>query len=59
MNTSEQANRRIVVGVDGSSTSKAALIWAAREAARTGALVEAVIAYRNGFTEALLGSAGF
>lgn len=45
MNTSELANRRIVVGVDGSPTSKAALTWAVREAARTGALVEAVTAY--------------
>jgi len=45
MNTSKFASRRIVVGVDGSTTSKAALIWAAREAARTGALVEVVSAY--------------
>ncbi len=45
MDASERDNRRIVVGVDGSSASKAALTWAVREAARTGALVEAVSAY--------------
>lgn len=36
---------RIVVGVDGSPTSKAALDWAIRQAARTGDLVEVVTAY--------------
>ncbi|HUY47773.1 MAG TPA: universal stress protein [Streptosporangiaceae bacterium] len=37
--------RRIVVGVDGSVPSKAALAWAVRQAALTGAVVEAVIAW--------------
>jgi nucleotide-binding universal stress UspA family protein len=36
---------RIVVGVDGSAPSKAALAWAARQARLTGAVVEAVIAW--------------
>lgn len=36
---------RIVVGVDGSSSSKAALAWAIGEAQRTGAVVEAVTAW--------------
>ncbi len=44
--SSEQAPaRRIVVGVDGSPSSKAALIWAVRQAELTGATVEAVIAW--------------
>jgi nucleotide-binding universal stress UspA family protein len=36
---------RIVVGVDGSSSSKAALAWAVEQARLTGASVEAVIAW--------------
>ncbi|MEV5005949.1 universal stress protein [Streptomyces sp. NPDC093064] len=36
---------RIVVGVDGSEPSKAALRWAARQAALTGAVIEAVTAW--------------
>jgi nucleotide-binding universal stress UspA family protein len=36
---------RIVVGVDGSLSSKAALSWAVRQAKLTGAVVEAVIAW--------------
>jgi len=36
---------RIVVGVDGSAPSKAALAWAVRQARLTGAVVEAVIAW--------------
>ncbi|MFJ1791116.1 universal stress protein [Kitasatospora griseola] len=36
------AQRRIVVGVDGSASSRAALRWAARQAAVIGATVEAV-----------------
>jgi nucleotide-binding universal stress UspA family protein len=38
-------NRRIVVGVDGSPSSKVALIWALRQAELTDASVEAVIAW--------------
>jgi nucleotide-binding universal stress UspA family protein len=37
--------RRIVVGVDGSVPSKAALAWAVRQSRLTGAVVEAVIAW--------------
>jgi nucleotide-binding universal stress UspA family protein len=37
--------RRIVVGVDGSVPSKAALGWAIRQAKLTGAVVDAVIAW--------------
>ena len=37
---------RIVVGVDGSQASKAALCWAIRQAKLTGASVEAVTAWR-------------
>jgi nucleotide-binding universal stress UspA family protein len=36
---------RIVVGVDGSDPSKAALAWALRQAGLTGAVVDAVIAW--------------
>lgn len=39
------ARRRIVAGVDGSESSKAALAWAVRQAELTGAVVEAVIAW--------------
>jgi nucleotide-binding universal stress UspA family protein len=39
------SGRRIVVGVDGSPTSKAALAWAVGQAELTGAVVEAVIAW--------------
>jgi nucleotide-binding universal stress UspA family protein len=38
--------RRIVVGVDGSESSKAALRWAIRQAKLTGESVDAVIAWR-------------
>lgn len=38
-------DNRIVVGVDGSHSSKAALRWAIRQARLTGATVEAVIAW--------------
>lgn len=37
---------QIVVGVDGSEPSKAALRWAARQAALTGGVVEAVTAWQ-------------
>jgi len=42
---SGERERRIVVGVDGSVPSKAALAWAVRQAQLTGAAVEAVIAW--------------
>jgi nucleotide-binding universal stress UspA family protein len=38
-------SERIVVGVDGSPSSKSALAWAVEQAGRTGATVEAVIAW--------------
>jgi nucleotide-binding universal stress UspA family protein len=38
--------RRIVVGVDGSAPSKAALAWAIGQAKLTGAVVDAVIAWQ-------------
>ncbi len=41
----ENGQRRIVVGVDGSVPSKAALAWALRQARLTGAVVEAVAAW--------------
>jgi nucleotide-binding universal stress UspA family protein len=41
----EQGGGRIVVGVDGSDESKAALRWAGRQAALTGARLEAVITW--------------
>jgi nucleotide-binding universal stress UspA family protein len=45
MSEQQESGRRIVVGVDGSPSSKAALAWAVSEAALTGATVEAVIAW--------------
>jgi nucleotide-binding universal stress UspA family protein len=39
--------KRIVVGIDGSAPSKAALRWALRQAKFTGASVDAVIAWHN------------
>jgi nucleotide-binding universal stress UspA family protein len=41
----QQEPSRIVVGVDGSPSSKAALAWAVRQAKLTGASVDAVIAW--------------
>ena len=42
----EEQGGRIVVGVDGSASSKAALAWAVRQAALTGAEVDAVCAWQ-------------
>jgi nucleotide-binding universal stress UspA family protein len=55
---------RIVVGVDGSPSSKAALAWAVEQAGLTGASVEAVIAWHypvavGGIPFAPLGAADF
>ncbi|MFB7476787.1 universal stress protein [Kitasatospora sp. NPDC056184] len=44
-NGTKGAGRRIVVGIDGSEPSKAALRWAAGQAALTGAAVHAVAAW--------------
>ena len=47
MSEQQQAstNHKIVVGVDGSASAQAALVWAVRQAKLTGATVEAVIAW--------------
>jgi nucleotide-binding universal stress UspA family protein len=45
MSEQPEQGRRIVVGVDGSPSSKAALAWAVAQAELTGATVEAVIAW--------------
>lgn len=47
---------RIVVGVDGSHGSQAALRWALRQAAATGSRVEAVLAYDSGLAWIDVGS---
>ena len=41
----QAAEQRIVAGVDGSPSSRAALAWAIQQAELTGATVEAVIAW--------------
>jgi Universal stress protein family len=41
----DESEHWIVVGVDGSASSKAALAWAVSQAALTGATVKAVIAW--------------
>jgi nucleotide-binding universal stress UspA family protein len=46
MSNEQTSGRRIVVGVDGSPSSKAALAWAVRQAQLSGASVEAVIAWQ-------------
>ena len=45
MSAKQEPGRRIIVGVDGSPSSKAALSWAVRQAEETDATVEAVIAW--------------
>ncbi|GAA2512892.1 universal stress protein [Winogradskya humida] len=45
--TDQQYDRRIVVGVDSSSGSKAALRWALAQAALSGSTVEAVAAWQS------------
>ena len=46
MNRRDDKVRRIVVGVDGFESSKAALRWAIHQAGLTGAVVEAVTAWQ-------------
>ena len=48
-----ESRQRIVVGVDGSESSKAALRWAIRQAKLTGAKVDAVMAWRHPSTYGL------
>ena len=45
MKSAQNPGHRIVAGVDGSPSSKAALRWAVRQAELTGASVEAVMAW--------------
>ena len=56
---SGEGERRIVVGVDGSDSSKAALAWAVKQARYTGATVEAVTAWEFGLTYGFPPSAAF
>ena len=53
--SAEPRRQRIVVGVDGSPTSKLALRWAIRQARLTGAAIDAVIAWQH--PEAMTGHA--
>ncbi|MFC5720943.1 universal stress protein [Streptomyces gamaensis] len=46
MSEQQQKTERIVVGVDGSDSSKEALRWALRQAGLTGATVDAVMAWQ-------------
>ncbi|MFF3754662.1 universal stress protein [Streptomyces sp. NPDC002018] len=46
MDTQESASGRIVVGVDGSPSSEAALRWAVSQAELVGGVVDAVIAWQ-------------
>ena len=50
--------KRIVVGIDGSESSKAALRWAIRQAKLTGAVVDAVLAWRYPSTYGLVPMSG-
>ena len=45
--TQKPEDRSIVVGVDGSPSSREALRWAVRQAALTGSVVDAVIAWHD------------
>jgi nucleotide-binding universal stress UspA family protein len=56
MSSSDETSGRIVVGVDGSPSSSAALAWAVRQAEVSGACVEAVIAWH---APAMSGAAPF
>jgi nucleotide-binding universal stress UspA family protein len=47
MNEQNSSQRSIVVGVDGSESSRAALRWASRQARLTGCGVQAVIAWHH------------
>jgi nucleotide-binding universal stress UspA family protein len=54
--TTRNRARRIVVGVDGSPESLAALGWAVDEAGRTGGEIDAVLAYDSGLAWIDVGS---
>ena len=60
MSSQGQNGGRIVVGVDGSEPSMAALRWAIRQAKQTGSSVDAVIAWRvpSGYGLAPIGDGG-
>lgn len=53
-----EREQRIVAGIDGSESSKAALRWAIRQAKLTGATVDAVMAWRYPSTYGLAPMAG-
>jgi nucleotide-binding universal stress UspA family protein len=54
--TDGRVRRRIVVGVDGSPESQAALEWAEHEAHRSGSELDAVLAYDSGLAWIDVGS---
>jgi nucleotide-binding universal stress UspA family protein len=56
---SGESERRIVVGLDGSDSSNAALAWAVKQARYTGAAVEAVTAWEFGLTYGVPPTAAF
>ena len=51
-----RGNRRIIVGIDGSPQSRAALEWAATEAQRAGGEIDAVLVYGSGLAWIDVGS---
>jgi len=53
---SHNGSRRIVVGIDGSPQSRAALDWATHEAERAGGEIDAVFAYDSGLAWIDVGS---
>jgi nucleotide-binding universal stress UspA family protein len=55
----EHRESRVVVGVDGSQSSLTALRWAVRQAALTGAIVDAVIAWQYPVNHGAYGSYGW
>jgi nucleotide-binding universal stress UspA family protein len=54
--TTRSGNRRIIVGIDGSPPSRAALEWAGREARRAGGELDAVFVYGSGLAWIDVGS---
>jgi nucleotide-binding universal stress UspA family protein len=54
--TTHRGTRRIIVGIDGSPQSRAALEWAAIEAKRSGGEIDAVLVYGSGLAWIDVGS---